>query len=57
MISALWSRKTGPLFERLVGSDRLVGLQAYQQMVERYRALRRSRQLLSTLAQIGGKAA
>ncbi len=40
MISVMWSRKTEPLCERLVGYDRFVGVQAYQQLGELYRALR-----------------
>jgi hypothetical protein len=50
-------QKNGTVVRQVIGYDRLVGLQAYQQMAELYRALRRSRQLLSTFAQIGGKAA
>ena len=37
------------LFERLVGYDRFVGEHAYRQLMELYRALRRSRQLLPAL--------
>ena len=44
------------LSERRVGYDRLVGEHASRQLTELYRALRRSRQLFSTLDEAVGEA-
>ena len=48
-ISILLNRKTEPSFAAVVGYDRFVGEQAYRQLTELYRALRRFRQLLPAL--------
>jgi hypothetical protein len=48
-ISVLLNRKTEPSLAAVVGYDRFVGEQAYRQLTELYRALRRSRQLLPAL--------
>ncbi len=43
------TKRMEQLSEKRVGSDRFVGQAAYRQLTERYRALRRSRQLLSAI--------
>ena len=42
-------QKNGAIVRQVVGYDRFVGEQAYRQLTELYRALRRSRQLLPAL--------